>query len=293
MGPEMFSLEGKAALVTGASRGIGEAIALGYAAAGAELALVARSFPELEATAARIEASGGRAVPLRCDVTSADEIADCVGEALEALGRIDVLVNNAGGPVFNAPFLATREEGLEKVIDLNLTSVLRFCQRVGAHMVERGRGSIINIGSVATFRPWPALTAYTVAKAGVASLTQALAQEWGRDGVRVNTISPGWNDTAINRAFTESSAAATIAADVPMGRWGETDDVVGAAVWLASDASSYVTGANIPVDGGLGVAVPEDWRSLRIEQTWATTVGDGAREAHTNGSMRHTAQCQA
>jgi NAD(P)-dependent dehydrogenase (short-subunit alcohol dehydrogenase family) len=273
MGLEMFSLDGKAALVTGASRGMGAAIALACAEAGAELAIAARSFPELEATAARVEAAGGRALPIRCDVTSSEDIARCANEALAGLGRIDVLVNNAGGPMFNAPFLATREEGLEKVINLNLTSVLRFCRRVGAHMVERGCGSIINIGSVATFRPWPALTAYGVAKAGVISLTQALAQEWGRDGVRVNAVSPGWIDTEINRAFTESSAVATIADDVPMGRWGETDDVAGVAVWLASDASSYVTGANIPVDGGLSVAVPEDWRSLRVERLWATSVG--------------------
>lgn len=268
MNAQMFSLEHKVALVTGASRGIGEAIALAYAQAGADVALAARSTDALEATAARIRAMGREAVAVTCDVTSTEQVRSCVDNVLKEFGRIDVLVNNAGGPKFNASFLATREEGWDKVIDLNLSSVLRFCQLVGAHMVSRGSGSVINISSVATFRPSPGVAAYAAAKSAVASLTQILAQEWARAGVRVNTVSPGWINTEINRRLMESEVAASrIRGDVPMGRWGETDDLVGVAVWLASAASSYVTGANIPVDGGLAVAGAESWRGLGIERT--------------------------
>jgi NAD(P)-dependent dehydrogenase (short-subunit alcohol dehydrogenase family) len=268
MGIEIFSLEGKAALVTGASRGMGKAIAMTFAEAGADVVLAARSKDALDATAARIKAMGRKALAIACDVTNADDIRRCVEEAVAAFGAIDVLVNNAGGPMFNSPFLDIREQGWEKVLTLNLTSVMRFTQQVGAHMVERGRGSIINIGSPSTFRPWPAIAPYSAAKAAVLNLTQVLAQEWGEAGVRLNVVSPGWIDTEINRAFVASKASESIVSDVPMGRWGTSDDVVGVCVWLASNASSYVTGANIPVDGGLTVAVPEDWRSLRVARSW-------------------------
>ena len=267
MGIEMFSLAGKTALVTGASRGIGAAIATAFAEAGADVALVARSGDALDRVAAGIAASGRTAVPIRCDVTRSDEVAACVATAEAALGRIDVLVNNAGGPVFNAPFLAIREEGWHRLLDLNLTSVFRFSQRVGAGMVARGNGSVINIVSVAANRPSPALAGYSAAKAAVLSLTQTLAQEWANAGVRVNAICPGWVMTDINRKFlAEDEATATAVTSVPMRRLGEPEDIIGAAVWLASDAARYVTGASIAADGGLAVAVAEDWRSLRLRE---------------------------
>jgi len=200
---DRLRLDGKVALVTGASRGIGAAIARAMAEAGASLAL------------------------------------------------------------------ATRERGWHKVMELNLTSVVRFCQAVGEHMSARQSGSVINITSPAALRPWPAITAYGAAKAAVLNLTQALAQEWAHEQVRVNAISPGWIRTEINRVFTENDAArAATASEVPLGRWGEPDEVAAVALWLASDAASYVTGAHITVDGGLSVAVPEDWRALRTERTW-------------------------
>jgi NAD(P)-dependent dehydrogenase (short-subunit alcohol dehydrogenase family) len=270
VGTERFSLAGKVALVTGASRGIGEAIARSFAAAGADVALVARSRDELERVATAARQNGVRAVVVPCDVTDPDGVGTAVASALDELGGIDVLVNNAGGPVFNASFLDMRESGWHKVIELNLTSVVRFSQHVGQHMTAERRGSVVNITSPATLRPWPAITAYSAAKAAVLNLTQALAQEWAAHNVRVNAVSPGWIRTQINRVFTESPVAeAATAADVPIGRWGVPDDVCGAVVWLASDAASYVTGAHIPVDGGLTVAVPEDWRALRTERTWA------------------------
>jgi NAD(P)-dependent dehydrogenase (short-subunit alcohol dehydrogenase family) len=266
---DLFSLDGKTALVTGASRGIGETIAVAYAEAGADLVLAARSADALEAVAERVRAAGRRALSVTCDVTKPEEITACVERALDEFDGIDVLVNNAGGPLFNAPFLETREEGWLRLIDLNLTSAVRFLRAVGAHMVERRRGSIISICTPGVARPWPAITGYAAAKAALVNLTQALAQEWGAEGVRVNAMSPGWIDTAINRAFVDNDEARTeIEASVPLGRWGVPADVVGTAIWLASDASSYVTGAHIPVDGGLTVGVPEDWRALRVERTW-------------------------
>jgi NAD(P)-dependent dehydrogenase (short-subunit alcohol dehydrogenase family) len=155
------------------------------------------------------------------------------------------------------------------LLDLNLNSVAACCRVVGRHMVGRGRGSVINIGSPATFRPWPAIGAYSVAKGAVLNLTQVLAQEWAADGVRVNIISPGWIRTDVNEAFTSNPhASEQIRNDIPLGRWGEVEDMAGAVIWLSSDASSYVTGAHIAIDGGLTTAVPEDWRALRVRRDW-------------------------
>jgi NAD(P)-dependent dehydrogenase (short-subunit alcohol dehydrogenase family) len=198
------------------------------------------------------------AVALRCDVTKPDQIPPAVERAIDGLGKIDILVNNAGGPLFNAPFLEIRPEGWRRVIELNLFSVVWFCQAVGAHMVERRSGSIINIDSIGGSHPAPLVGPYCAAKAAVVNLTQMLAQEWGSAGVRVNTASPGWIRTDINRAvFEREDVAEMVAARVPLRRWGDPEDIVGVALWLASDASAYVTGAQIPIDGGIGVVAPQ------------------------------------
>jgi len=257
-GTKLFQLTGKRALVTGASRGIGAAIAIGFARAGADVALVARSTAALDEVAGRIRALGREAVAIPCDVTVAQDIESTCARALAELGPIDVLVNNAGGPVFHSSVLEVREEGWQKVIDLNLTSVFRFCQRIGTGMVARGSGSVINVASVGVFRPWPAVTAYCVAKAGVVTLTQLLAAEWGPTGVRANALSPGWIRTEINRSYSGPLADMAVAS-VPLHRWGEPEEVADTALWLASDASRYVTGATITVDGGYAVGMPEDW----------------------------------
>jgi 2-deoxy-D-gluconate 3-dehydrogenase len=270
MGVEMFSLAGKIALVTGASRGMGAGLAVALAEAGADVAVTARSKAALDQVADVIAATGRQTLAVAGDVTLTADVDRLVADVIEQLGHIDILINNAGGPLFNAPFLDTRPEGWSRLIDLNLNSVATCCRTIGAHMVERGTGSIINMGSPATFRPWPAIGAYSVAKAGVLNLTQVLAQEWARAGVRVNIISPGWIRTDVNEAFSTSPRASEqISSDVPLGRWGEIDDVLGAAVWLASDAAAYVTGAHIAIDGGLTTAVPEDWRSLRVQRDWS------------------------
>jgi NAD(P)-dependent dehydrogenase (short-subunit alcohol dehydrogenase family) len=269
LGVEIFSLAGKTALVTGASRGMGAGLAVAMAEAGADVVVTARSASDLDAVAAAVEAVGRRALAVPADVTVASDVERVVAAAIAQFGQIDILMNNAGGPIFNAPFLDMRPEGWQRLIDLNLTSVAGFCRAAGRHMVDRGSGSIINNGSPGVLRPWPAISAYSAAKAAVLNLTQVLAQEWGRSGVRVNMISPGWIQTAVNRAFTDNARAfAEISDDVPLGRWGEIADIVGAAIWLASDAAAYVTGAHIAIDGGLTSAVPEDWRSLRVRRDW-------------------------
>ena len=158
MGTQIFSLDGKRALVTGASRGIGAAIALAFAECGADVALTARSTADLEELAAKIEATGRRGIPITCDVTKGDDITRCVETALDHLGGIDVLVNNAGGTRFMAPVLELREEGWDKSINLNLKSVFLFCQKVGAHMVARGSGSIINVSSIGGLHASPTLS---------------------------------------------------------------------------------------------------------------------------------------
>lgn len=254
----LFALDGRRALVTGASRGIGRAIALGYAGAGADLAVIARSEVELDALAGEIRELGRRAVALRCDVTARPEVDAAVSRALSELGGLDVLVNNAGGPIFNAPFLDIRPEGFSRVVELNLLSVVNLTQAVGAHMVERGSGSIINVDSIGASHPTPLVTPYCAAKAAVVNLTYALAQEWAHAGVRVNTLSPGLVRTQINERLSEHPQVGPVMAGlVPLGRWGEPEDMVGTAVWLASDASAYVTGAQIPVDGGVAAVAPQ------------------------------------
>jgi NAD(P)-dependent dehydrogenase (short-subunit alcohol dehydrogenase family) len=255
---DLFSLTGKTALVTGASRGIGREIALAYADAGADVAVLARSAEPLNELASEIRDRGRAATALSCDVSEPTQITSAVDQALERLGEIDILVNNAGGPLFNAPFLEIRPEGWRRALELNLLSVVGFCQAVGAHMVARSTGSVINIDSIGAAHPAPLVSPYCAAKAAVVSLTRALAQEWGSAGVRVNAVSPGWIRTEINRTIYEHPEAADrIAGRVPLGRWGEPSDLTGVAIWLASDASSYVSGAHIPIDGGMGVVAPQ------------------------------------
>ena len=255
MGTDIFSLEGKRALITGASRGIGAAIAIAYAECGADVAVTARSTADLEEVAGKIEATGRKGVPITCDVTKTDDVARCVDAVLGRLGGIDILVNNAGGTRFTAPLLTTREEGWDKGIALNLKSVFLFCQKVGAHMVDRGSGSVINVSSVGGLHASPTLAFYGAAKAGVVNLTQTLAMEWGHAGVRVNALCPGWVKTELNRNLwgEDPQLAEATVQTVPLGRWGETSDIVGAAIYLASDASAYTTGSIMVIDGGIRV----------------------------------------
>ena len=246
------ALAGKNALVTGASRGIGRAVAGGFAKAGARVALVARSADALAALSADIEDGGGRALPLTCDVTDPVAVRSMIDAAVAELGSLDVVVNNAGGTAFMVPFADLRFAGWEKVMRLNVDSMVHVIQAVAPHLLERRTGSVINVASVAGLGGTPGLTPYGASKAAVISLTRSLAMEWGRGGVRVNALCPGWTATDLNRNLWEDErVSASMMADVPLGRWAQPGEMVGAAVFLASDASSYVTGQTLVVDGGL------------------------------------------
>lgn len=252
VGTEMFSLEGKVALVTGASRGIGRAIALGFAEAGADVACAARSEADLETLVKEIDALGRRAISVPTDVTKREEIQRMVDRTIEELGGLNVLVNNAGGTRFMAPIVAVRPEGWEKVIRLNLDAVFHATQIGAQAMLARGLGgSIIQIASVAGIDGAITLSYYSAAKGGVRLMSQAAAKELATSGIRVNSIAPGWIATDLNAmARADEGTLKTMEGMIPMGRIGQPEEVVGAAIYLASDASSYVTGTTLVIDGG-------------------------------------------
>jgi NAD(P)-dependent dehydrogenase (short-subunit alcohol dehydrogenase family) len=247
----LFDLTGKKAFVTGASRGIGQAIAVALAEAGADVALVARSEEGLAETAARAAEAGRRAFVIPADVTQQGTVEQAAAAAIERLGHVDIVVNNAGGANFAVPFVDLRLSGWDKLLRLNLTSAVYVCHAFGSHLVGRRGGSVINVASMAGLMASPLLAPYGAAKAGLISLTKTLAVEWAAHGVRVNALCPGWTATDLNRNLWEDEAAskATLAT-VPMQRWGRAEEMAGPAIFLASDASSYMTGHVLAVDGG-------------------------------------------
>ncbi|GAA1014899.1 2-deoxy-D-gluconate 3-dehydrogenase [Acrocarpospora pleiomorpha] len=244
-----FDLSGQKAFVTGASRGIGRAIALAYAEAGADVALVARSAETLTEVAKEVEAFGRQAAVIPCDVMDRDSIPAAVQAGIDALGRLDIVVNNAGGSNFIVEFKDLRLSGWDKLIRLNLDSAMAVSHAVAGHLLERGSGTLINVASVAA-KGAPFLAAYAAAKAGVVALTKSLALEWASRGVRVNCLCPGWTATDLNRALWQNPNDTTTAS-VPMGRWGTPDEMAAPAVFLASPAAVYMTGQVLYVDGGL------------------------------------------
>lgn len=252
MGTEMFSLEGKVALVTGASRGIGRAVALGFAEAGADVACAARNEADLETLVKEIDTLGRRAISVPTDVTSREAIQEMVDRTVKELGGLHILVNNAGGTRFMAPIVALRPEGWEKVIKLNLDSVFHATQIAAQAMLAQGEGgSIIQMASVAGIEGAMTLSYYSAAKGGVRLMSQAVAKELAPSGIRVNSIAPGWIATDLNAgARADEGTRSSMEAMVPMGRIGEAEEIVGAAIFLASDAASYVTGTTLVVDGG-------------------------------------------
>ena len=248
---ERFSLAGKVAVVTGASRGIGRAIALAFAEAGADVALAARSEDDLATLAKEIDSLGRRALAVRTDVTVREDIETLLDTTVAELGGIDVLVNNAGGSNFTSPLVGLRPAGWDKLLKLNLDSVFHGTQLAAQRMLEHGGGSIVQISSVAGIEGAPGLSPYSAAKGGVRLFSQAVAKELAGSGVRVNVIAPGWIETPLNDWMTaDEGILRSIEAMIPMGRIGQADEVVGAAIFLASDASSFVTGSTLVVDGG-------------------------------------------
>ncbi len=246
---DKFSLKGKAALVTGSSRGLGAAIAVALAEAGAHVA-VHGSKAAPEATEKQLEAIGAGHMALVGDVADAAVCAILIEETIQRFGRLDILVNNAG-IIRRTPAVDFSEEDWKTTIEVNLSSVFRLTQHAGRHMLERGSGKIINIASLLAFQGGILVPAYTAAKAGVAQLTKAFANEWAAKGVNVNAIAPGYmvtdNTVALQRDPVRSRQ---ILERIPAGRWGNPEDLAGAAVFLASAASDYIHGHILVIDGG-------------------------------------------
>lgn len=246
-----FDLSGKKALVTGASRGIGRAIALAYAEAGADVALVSRSAGSLAEVAKEVEALGRQAVVIPADLTDREAAAGSVQRSIDALGHLDIVVNNAGGSNFLVEFKDLRLSGWDKLMKLNLDSAMAVCHAVAPHLLGRGSGSVINVASVAALGA-PFLAPYAAAKAALVALTKSLALEWAAAGVRVNALCPGWTATDLNRNLWEDeSASASTIATVPMRRWGTAEEMAQPAIFLASAASAYMTGQVLFIDGGI------------------------------------------
>lgn len=245
-----FSLQGKTALVTGASAGIGAAIAVGLADAGADVACHGNSRTP-DDTCLRITNLGRKSVPLQGDLQDRGTPAKLVEKAVKELGSVDILVNNAG-LIRRAPATEFSEEDWLTVIEVNLNSVFRLSQEAGKRMIASGRGGkIVNIASLLAFQGGITVPAYAASKGGVAQLTKALANEWAKHNIQVNAIAPGYIETDNTKALRENPTRfAEISARIPAGRWGMPEDLVGTAVFLASSASNYVNGHILVVDGG-------------------------------------------
>jgi NAD(P)-dependent dehydrogenase (short-subunit alcohol dehydrogenase family) len=215
------------------------------------VALVARSEDGLAETASDITAVGRKAVVIPADVTSQEAVAGAAAAAIDALGWVDIVVNNAGGSNFMVGFRDLRLPGWNKIMRLNLDSAVYVCHAFAGHLLDRQQGSVINVASVAGVMASPFLSPYGAAKAGLISLTKTLAVEWGSEGIRVNALCPGWTATDLNRNLWENpDAGPATVASVPMRRWGRAEEMAGPAVFLASDASSYMTGQVLLIDGG-------------------------------------------
>jgi len=246
----LFNLKGKVVAITGGGGFLCSAMARGFHQAGCPVAVIDADEEAAEIIAGEINQNGGRAIALAIDVTKKENFEQCLSTVLDSFDSVDVLINGAG---INAPtpFLEITEEEWDRIIAVHLKGMLFGCQTFGARMLEQGSGSIINISSASAGPPLSKAFTYSVAKAGIRNLTQNVAREWATRGVRVNALRPGFFPTEWNiENFITETREKAILGHTPMGRYGQPDELVGAVLWLASEAATFVTGAEITVDGG-------------------------------------------
>jgi gluconate 5-dehydrogenase len=254
MNDSLFSVQDKVTLVSGASRGIGKALAAGFATRGAKVIITGRNEETLTATAKEISVDGN-VEPLVCDVANVDSIAATVEHVHRTYGRIDTLVSVAGVNI-RQPATAFTEEDYDFVVDINLKGAFFIAQHVGKVMLEQGSGSIINIDSLNTYAPLKNVAPYALSKAGVVMMTRSLAVEWGPRGVRVNTLAPGFILTDLTqKLWSDPTMQAWGETNTPLSRLGRPEDMIGTAVFLASDAAAFMTGQVVRVDGGFSAGV--------------------------------------
>lgn len=245
-----FSLKGKVALITGASRGIGKAAAIGMAQAGADIAIASRKLPDLEKVAEEVRKTGKKCLPVAAHVGRLDEINQLVNKVVEEFGKIDILVNNAATNPTMAQALDVDERGWDAIMNLNLKGLFFLSQAVARIMMEKGGGKIVNVASIAGISP-DLLPVYSISKAGVIMATKVMAQQWALYHIRANAVAPGLTKTRFSEALWNNPDILNIAMSrTPMARVAEPEEMVGAIIYLASEASSYVTGQVIAVDGG-------------------------------------------
>lgn len=246
---DLFSLDGKVAAITGATRGIGRSMAIALAEAGSDIALLQRS-KEFLGVKEEIERLGRKCFIVNCDLENASQVSEAISSVVAYFGKLDILVNNAGIQR-RSPAVDFAEEDWDAVMNVNLKTVWLLCQQAGRQMLKHGSGKIINMASLLSYQGGITVPAYAAAKGGVAQLTKALSNEWAAKGVNVNGIVPGYIATDMNEALiNDETRSRQIIERIPAGRWGQADDFKGAVVFLASDASAYIHGHLLAVDGG-------------------------------------------